>query len=199
MMSRRKGVLLAVAPITALLVLAAGARFLPSLQQTTTPDDEAIVLPSHSQTQDSKPHVKPAPLKPADAKTQIALKHIVGGQLSAFAKDDFAAALRYGNPAFQRNYSPDAFRRMVQVGYADLLNPKAIHYQTARCSGDRALMPVSVTAASGRELAYVYVLEKSDGEGDAWYVSGVSPIPPQGYPGAAGAPDSPHMTDVRDL
>ena len=200
-MSKWKGVLLAAAPITALLLLAAGARFLPSLQKAA-PDDETVVLPGPSPAQGSKPHVKPAPLKPADAKTQRALKQVVSGQIEAFSRNDFASALSYSAPEFQKAFSPEAFQNMVETGYSGLLHSKVSHFETARCSTDEAMMPVFVKAMNGFERGYLYILrrtpQKSNTNTSGWYIEGVSPIAPNGFPGAS-QPDSRHMTDVRDL
>lgn len=216
-MNRWKGVLLAAAPITILLILAGGARFLPSVLQTSSPDDDKEVLPPRSPSQSGKSRIKPKPIpeKPADAKTQSALKKIVNGQLDAFAKNDFAAALHYSGAEFQSAHSPEAFQQLIQGGFADLLQAKSVRFVTAHCSADRAMMPAFVTTASGQEVSYIYIFHRSPAapvtgtkgasvpqkpgeETPDWYIEGVSPAAPRGFPGA-GQPGPPRMTNVRDL
>ncbi|MBC8103156.1 MAG: hypothetical protein H7Z41_11270, partial [Cytophagales bacterium] len=113
-MSRWQGVLKAAAPVTALVVLAVGARMLPSaLGKNDAAEEEtppSVVAPPKRAPSASKPPKRKAAPGPriADAKTQAALQKVVQGQLAAFAKDDFAAALRYSAPDFRRTWSPES-------------------------------------------------------------------------------------------
>lgn len=226
-MRRGKSIIRAAAPLTALLVIAAGARLLPSVFGKEDTTDEANQIPASSQ---KKPSVKgkhgkptpPAAPKLADARTQAALQKVVSGQLSAFAQDDFAQALRYSAPWFRQSHTPDTFREMVKTGYAGLLAYKTLRFDRARLMPDAALMPVFLKSEKGGEAGYMYVLRREATPGTglidpkkaeagtpkpaapkaganeaAWYIEGVSPLTTGGYP--LTRPGSGSITDIREI
>ncbi|MBC8104295.1 MAG: DUF4864 domain-containing protein, partial [Cytophagales bacterium] len=188
----------------------------------------SVVAPPKRTPSASKPPKRKAAPGPriADAKTQAALQKVVQGQLAAFAKDDFAAALRYSAPDFRRTWSPESFRQMVLAGYAGLMNSRGANFSPARCNGDIAMMPVRIKQAGGAENGFLYILHReitsaakpapdektAPGEKPSqvpgktaakpvapsvgWYIEGVSPLGDAGVSGGA-APG--RMLDVREI
>jgi hypothetical protein len=202
-MNKWKGILRAGAPLAALLLIAAGARLLPSVlgKEDTEAESATPVLPSVRDPASKQKRKAPVLPKPVDAKTQAALQKVVTGQLTAFVKDDFAQALTYSAPQFQQMYTPDSFRQMVQTGFADLLTYKTLRFEQAQGSADIATMPVYLKAQGGSEIGYLYILHKIPMLGEEtfrWCIEGVAPLRRGGVPGPGG-PQSGRITNIREM
>lgn len=214
-MSRWKGIFRAAAPLTALLVIAGGARLLPAVFGKAESAEAENAL--HTAAQKSPPikskggkSAPAAPPKPADTKTQAVLQRVVGGQLAAFRKDDFVQALRYSAPQFRQSFTPAAFRQMVKGSYAGLLTYKTLRFVPARVSAGVAMMPVFLKSEGGGEVGYLYILRSNavgttarPKKGDKstktapkavnWYIEGVSTL------GGGAGPGSDPVTDIREI
>jgi hypothetical protein len=212
--------------LSALLLLAAGARMLPSMQGKVDAFDEGGAPTASSTQENSRPKrertVKPtpAPSEPADAKTQALIQKVVSGQLTAFARDDFSRAMAYSSPEFRKMYTPDSFRQMVKTVYAGLITDNAPRFAPARCYGQTATIPVLLSGEDGSEVIYTYILRRSSmpvpsnpasagsstdkspksltRDGVVWYIEGVSPPGMAGY-SQTDAPNSARITDIREL
>ncbi len=218
-MSRWKGILLAAAPLTALLVFAGGARLIPSVFGKADAEAEDRLQTIAQKTPPAKnqggKRAPVAPPKKADTKTQAALQKVVGGQLAAIRKDDFAAAIRYSTPQFRQSFTPESFRQMLKSGYAGLLSYKSLRFEPARLSAGVAMMPVFLKSESGGETGYLYILRSgSDAAGTPvkpkkgeklassanWYVETVSAIGGRYLGGEDGPGPGPGpVTNIREI
>ena len=92
---------------------------------------------------------------------------VVQRQQSAFADDDFAAALRLASTGFQSSVTLSQFKALIASGYSFLLASEQLRMTECVTEGTTALLRVGVSSDS--VLAYRMVVE--DGE---WRIDGAS-------------------------
>ena len=92
---------------------------------------------------------------------------VVQRQQSAFADDDFAAALRLASTEFQSSVTLSQFKALIASGYSFLLASEQLRMTECVTEGTTALLRVGVSSDS--VLAYRMVVE--DGE---WRIDGAS-------------------------
>ena len=110
------------------------------------------------------------PARPADRKAAIAA---IGAQLAAFNKGDYAKAIQYQSATLRQSFaSPEAFQRMMEMGYPEFIHSKSVRYGTASAdaNGMRVFIPVVVTGQDGVVVRAAYLMVR---EGKAYRVQGV--------------------------
>lgn len=111
-------------------------------------------------------------LKPSDPETQSALGGVVRGQLRAFGRRDYAAAIGFASSPFQGRYTPDAFRAMVENGYPALAAATEVSFGEMVDDGATAWVTATVTDAVLHQDTFRYSLVK---ETNQWRIVGVIP------------------------
>jgi len=105
-----------------------------------------------------------------DDRTREAIDETIGGQLEAFADDDYAAALEFASEAFREEFEA-SFREVIETSFPEVA--QATGHTTTVCvsRGEDAQLLVTVeTAASDQELVYQMTLEA-----DEWRIDGALP------------------------
>ncbi len=107
---------------------------------------------------------------------------VVQIQIDAFAANDgddrgIDIAFRFASPANRSVTGPaDRFGEMMRgPGYAAMLNPVRVTYGNVRIAGNTAQVPVRITTVDGRDIIYLFVLERQTDEPyvECWMTDGV--------------------------
>lgn len=115
--------------------------------------------------QDEPPAI-PGTRQPTEAERKAAVATIEG-QLKAFKKDDYEAALKFQSSELKGNFAnAEAFRRAIKQGYPQFANYKRISFGEARAdrTGDRIAMSVILTGEDNVTVRAVYLLLREKGE-----------------------------------
>ncbi len=133
---------------------------------------------------ESKDEPRPSPgLSPTE---------VVRIQLAALQRNDspspdagIALAYRFASPGNRaQSGSLENFVRMIHTGYAEMLNHRSAQYEpVAMLDSGEALQGVTLKAANGQTLRYVFILSRQQGPPctDCWMTDGVLSAP-QGKP-----------------
>jgi hypothetical protein len=95
---------------------------------------------------------------------------VIRDQVDALRNGDWTRAYRHIAPELASQLSPGEFRRMVEEGYAPLLEAAAVRVEHVEVEGDAAAARLSVVARDGGVLGARYELAREDG---VWRVAGV--------------------------
>ena len=183
----------AAAPILLLLTLAGGLRGMAYLQGTPT-EAQALAVTARQNV--------PAPPQNADKATAAMLQKVAGAQIAALQKRDWKKAVALAQPEMRQQWSPDAFGKMIDSGYAELTQAKTVTFGQAQTAqeGNVAFLPVTVSDAQKKTTSFLYILTrapaaltpsnaqpknakgaKQAAKPGAWHISGcqrVNPLPP---------------------
>jgi Domain of unknown function (DUF4864) len=99
-----------------------------------------------------------------------AVERVVHDQVDALRHGDWARAYRHAARGVAEQLSPEEFRRMVEEGYAPLLDAAAVRVEHVELEGDAAAARVSLVAQDGGLVGARYELAREDG---VWRVVGV--------------------------
>lgn len=106
-----------------------------------------------------------------DQPTLEAIDRTIGGQLEAFAGDDYAAALRFASEAFREDFDEASFREVIETSFPTVA--RATGHTSTVCvhRGDGAQLLVTVESDDGdQELVYQMTLEA-----EQWRIDGAVP------------------------
>ena len=99
-------------------------------------------------------------------------------QLSAFRRDDWAAAYTYAAATIQARFGLEAFRQMVTGGYAEIARSvRATVSRVELIDADHGLVEVRVDGANGHTVDALYELVDEQG---SWRIEGVLTRPVDG-------------------
>lgn len=169
-------ILTAAMPLLLLIILTLLFRFLPAILGENT--ENAAAAPPPGNPAPSQPRVV---YKPVDDATQKTISAVVGRQLTAIQKRDFAGALKFSAPSFRASWSPERFGAMLAEGYGIMLSSTGWTMERAKTSGMDAQIHVRVRGQNGQEALHMFILSPHDGK---WYIGGCTPslIPIAPYP-----------------
>lgn len=114
-----------------------------------------------------------APPTACDPGELAAMDEVIGGQLAAFAADDWEAALGFASDEFRAGMDPDTFAALIEEGYP--VAADAAEHRSEGCvtrGGGAAEVRVEVVAAGGDTAGMVYLLVEEDG----WAIAGAVPL-----------------------
>ncbi|MEX1178827.1 MAG: DUF4864 domain-containing protein [Nitriliruptor sp.] len=143
-----------------------------SAGSTSPPDDP---LADTSPAPEPPPPDAPSPRPPGDPCTEDdldAIDEVIGGQLAAFAADDYAEALTYASEGFRAGRDAAAFETMIEESFP--VAADAVEHRSGACvqRDGNAEVRVEVTAADGERGTFVYLLVEEDG----WRIAGAVPV-----------------------
>lgn len=99
------------------------------------------------------------------------IRGVIGAQIEAFQKDDFARAFSFAAPSIQRLFqTPENFQRMVTGGYPMVWRPAAVEYLDLRRLGAVQVQIVQVTDGAGQVHLLAYSMIQV---GVGWRIAGV--------------------------
>lgn len=131
-----------------------------------------LIRPASAQAADElDPSVGLRAAKPEVRRAAIAA---IQAQLTAFAKGDYTAAIKYQSAGLKQNFgSPDAFRQMMEGTYPEFAHYRKVVFGTVKSdiSGQRVLVPVTLTGQDGVSVRAAYLMVR---EGKAYRVQGVA-------------------------
>lgn len=106
-----------------------------------------------------------------DDRTLAAIDQTIGGQLEAFADDDYAAALAFASEGFREDFDEESFREVIETSFP-FVTAATGHTSTVCVSrGAQAQLLVTVESADGdQELVYQMTLEAEE-----WRIEGAVP------------------------
>ena len=108
---------------------------------------------------------------PAAAQDADAIRGVIGDQIEAFQRDDWAEAFGYASPGIRSMFrTPENFGRMVRGGYAMVWRPSAVEYGPLEQGPQGPVQIVYFTDAEGVQWVAAYSMEQVDG---AWRIDGV--------------------------
>ncbi|MBC8142092.1 MAG: DUF4864 domain-containing protein [Armatimonadetes bacterium] len=177
--SRGRILLYALAPLLLLALLTGAVRLVTNAEQKEQALQETGDAPRRNLQSVNPSRMLPAPrppvLKPADPETRTALETVVRSQLQAIAAQDFAKALSFAVAPLRGSTNPQAFRTVIEAGYAPMLSMKRVEIvnarvQTVSSSSKKAMVDVVVVTRSGEKAEYGYMLQQA---GEGWQVQGV--------------------------
>lgn len=116
------------------------------------------------------PAVKVRAAKAAERASAIAS---VQGQLKAFNRNDYKAAITFQSAGLRRNFtSPAAFAAMIMQAYPQFAHSKSAAFGPAQCdlTGSHLTLPATVTGKDGVTVHALYLLVR---EGKVYHVEGV--------------------------
>ena len=101
-----------------------------------------------------------------------AIRTVIEQQLSAFQRDDGAAAFSYAAPAIQRRFqTPEIFMEMVRKGYAPVYRPQEVEFRDLRVRGNTLQQEVLFVGPDGEPVLALYSMQQQpDGR---WRIAGV--------------------------
>ena len=99
------------------------------------------------------------------------IRAIIESQMSAFQRDDGAAAYGYAAPAIRQLFpSADIFMEMVRTGYQPVYRPRSVTFGELVETPQGPEQRVFLTGPDGRSWVAIYTLERQpDG---TWKISG---------------------------
>jgi hypothetical protein len=99
---------------------------------------------------------------PASSEDNIAAaQSVIRSQEQAFGRDDAASAWSYAAPAIQGMFQQaDAFRAMVQQGYAPVYRHRSFEFGEAQVEGGVIAQHVHIVDANGKAWDALYTLER---------------------------------------
>ena len=191
--SRRRVLILVLAPVAIVLALTAGMRLVSETAHRKEAAEDAQFRKQFLSSigPPGKDHVRPearivSPPRPADAATQAKIEQSVRGQLEKMNAGDFAGALEFSEAHFRQAMTPDHFRQMLQQGFAPLLTMQDVSFQSASVQTNatnktaQGIIQATIKTKSGEKVNYRYMLVSVDNK---WYVYGVIPAYPAMPPG----------------
>lgn len=98
---------------------------------------------------------------------------VIQQQLEAFRKNDFKTAYGFAHSGIKGQFALPDFERMVRGGFPQMLQPGAVGFGETRKEGGNAAVQVILTGEDGSRSAYLYLLEKEEGE---WRITGAVPL-----------------------
>ena len=105
------------------------------------------------------------------AADRAAIRHAVEGQMSAFRRDDGAAAFAYASPRIRAIFKdPDSFMRMVRQDYQPVYRPKAVSFRDPETIEGNLVQPVEVIGPNGVPVTALYIMERQDD--GSWRIGG---------------------------
>jgi len=99
-----------------------------------------------------------------------AVERVVRDQIDALRRRDWARAYRHAARGVVDQFGPEEFRRMVEEGYAPLLEAETVRVEHVALEGDAAAARLSLVAHDGGLLGARYELAREEG---VWRVVGV--------------------------
>lgn len=113
-------------------------------------------------------------LAPAQSdESQRAFEAVIDGQISAFARDDAAAAFAFASPDIQKMFrSPEQFMDMVRAGFQPVYRLRSYSFEDPVFVEGNHAQPVRVIAADGRGVIVLYRMERQ--EDGSWRIAGVT-------------------------
>jgi len=109
----------------------------------------------------------------SDEPVKRELTQVIGAQLAAFRKGDFAGAYDFAAEPFKARISPADFERMMKAGYPLIAHSRAVSFGMILDDGNRAVVTVGIRGESGRMVHYQYLLTH---EPAGWRITGVTRI-----------------------
>lgn len=102
------------------------------------------------------------------------IRNVIGDQIGAFLRDDFAGAFSYASPNIQRIFrTPDNFGGMVRQGYPMVWRPADVEYLDIEPKGEAMMQRVLIVDEAGqRHLLEYRMIELESG----WKIDGVRVI-----------------------
>ena len=99
------------------------------------------------------------------------IQGVIEQQLSAFSRDDGAAAYSFAGPGIRQMFpSPDIFMSLVRQGYGAVYRQKSHNFGTLEEKDGRLVQSVDLVDLQGEEWTALYTLEQeSDG---SWKITG---------------------------
>lgn len=115
--------------------------------------------------------VGPAAAIDIAAVDRAAIRTAVEGQMTAFRRDDGAAAFAYASPRIRAIFKdPDTFMRMVRKDYQPVYRPKAVSFRDPETIEGSLVQPVQVVGPNGVPITALYIMERQ-GDG-SWRIGG---------------------------
>ena len=110
------------------------------------------------------------------AADQARIEQVIRDQMSAFRRDDGAAAFAHASPTIQRKFGdPAAFMAMVRTGYAPVYRPRHVEFRDLVELRGAPAQQVLVIGPDGNPVMAVYSMERQpDG---TWRISGCVLLP----------------------
>ncbi|MDX1932142.1 MAG: DUF4864 domain-containing protein [Capsulimonadales bacterium] len=157
---------MAAAPILLLVLAMAALRFLPNEEADpeARPRLRRVRLPSRPFT--------PGP--PLSEKSRRAIRDVVQGQLDAFRRNDYAAALRFSASDFRATTSPEQFRDLIRARYTPLSTNVRVYVRPPRSTPNGANLLVIVQDKQGNQSGFFYQVIR---ERENWQIAGCAPAP----------------------
>ncbi len=110
----------------------------------------------------------PPPLADGD---KVAIRHVIESQMTAFQKDDGAAAFAYATPALRQRFgTPGDFMSMVREGYAPVYRPSQVSFGKLEQSDDAVIQHVLIVGTDGAVHEALYFMEPQ--KTGAWLIGG---------------------------
>jgi len=105
------------------------------------------------------------------AADRAAIRHVIEGQLSAFARDDSAGAFAFASPGIQAKFgTADLFMEMVRTAYPPVYRPQKTDFGDLVAMPDGPVQKVLFVGPDGRTVLALYSMEQeADG---TWRISG---------------------------
>lgn len=91
-----------------------------------------------------------------------------------------ATVFRFASPGNRAQTGPlERFTQMIKGGFSDMLNHVGSRTENMVIEGDKALQPVWLTTAGGKEIGYLFQIGKqADGlHSGVWMTEAVFPLP----------------------
>lgn len=154
--------------VTTRVLLAAAAMLLAGCSSSTVVEPpDPPVADARSEDAQGDAHGDLA----CDDRTLQAIDETIGGQLDAFANDDYAGALLFASEGFREEFDEDSFREVIETSFPNVAQATG-HTSTVCVSrGDDAQLLVTVESDDGdQELVYQMTLES-----DEWRIDGAVP------------------------
>jgi hypothetical protein len=117
------------------------------------------------------------PLRLSAGPVQQELDRVIGSQLSAFRRGDYAGAYAFADSVLQAQVSPAVFERMVKAGYPAIARSRSASFGVSLDNGEEAIVTVGIMSEPGRLLQYRYYLRREHG---GWKISGVARVHAEG-------------------
>lgn len=112
-----------------------------------------------------------AVISEAEEADATAIARVIGGQITAFQADDFAAAFDYASPGIRGIFgTPERFGQMVRQGYPMVWRPSNVEFLDLRQDGSTTIQQVLVRDAKGVPWLLDYQMVRG---GAGWQINGV--------------------------
>jgi uncharacterized protein DUF4864 len=116
-------------------------------------------------------------LEPSGEIMKKELTHVIESQLAAFRQEDYEKAYSFAAAGIQKQFSREAFEKMVKNGYPVIANSKSVRFGLIMDNGKEAVVIANIRGNGKQSAQYQYVLVFQDSK---WRINGVSEVKPKG-------------------